>query len=699
VAAAVAGTLTFGVSSGIAASPLTDYTTNFTRVASPDPQPGGRWSERLATVPDLNGDGVNEILVGDPNESFGGFTTAGRVYMQEGATRQIMYSIDSPEIQSGVKFGFFISAIGDVNGDGKADFAVGTDGQNTDATTGASCTPAAGSTCNVRAGKAWVFEGADGHMLYPLTPPAADRQAGARFGSRIGRAGDVGSVASPGTPDGTQDIIVGASGTDNPPGCAHVPGGTDGPSSTIKATGTCRNGEGAAYIFNGKDGTLIRKLNLPATDVAPAPCNSSCGGFGLAVQGPGDVGSAANGPQDGVVDQLVDASSFNFDTKTRNACTAATLPADCNKTQGAEYLFSGKDGTLIRRTDDPVPQAKATFGFQDAEPLAPGDVNGDGVPDYYANGFGQDGPPEAGLPAGNNAGRAWVFSGKTGAVLYELKDPTPENGGQFAFSLSRTDYNKDGTPDPVVGQAPHDPSTGAAFDQSGGIYVFNGKDGSLLKSLELPASDAQPGASGNNGSNLGFTSISPGDLNHDGEPDFVGGAPFQDVDPTGALPQNCQAPTPGCIQDVGREFFFYSNVPGSPPGPGTTPPGTTPPGTVPPRGPKRPAARGPHASQGPAVERTGSGAIFVSVTCVSSKSGFCVGIEAIKFRKHGLATLRKRFRIPVGRTSNVLLSAKKSERRRIRFTLRLRAIQVLQDVGEPDQHKNTVLKGRRHGKA
>jgi len=99
------------------------------------------------------------------------------------------------------------------------------------------------------------------------------------------------------------------------------------------------------------------------------------------------------------------------------------------------------------------------------------------------------------------------------------------------------------------------------------------------------------------------------------------------------------------------------------------------------------------------VERTGSGAIFVSVTCVSSKSGFCVGIEAIKFRKHGLATLRKRFRIPVGRTSNVLLSAKKSERRRIRFTLRLRATQVLQDVGEPDQHKNTVLKGRRHGKA
>ncbi len=565
LAAAFAGTLTFGASSGMAATTLTDYTTNFTRVESPDPQASGRWSERLATVPDLNGDGKNEILIGDLNESFGGVQKAGKVYMQDGATRNMLYSITSPEIQSGAQFGFFISVIGDVNGDGKADFAAGTDGQATDATTGASCALGT-ANCNFRAGKAWVFSGANGQMLYALNDP--DHQAGARFGSRIGRAGDVNG-------DGIQDIIVGASGTDNPVTCAHVRGGTDGKSSTIAAPAGCRNGEGAAYIFSGKDGTLIRKLNLPAADEAPATtgCNDSCGSFGLAVQGPGDVNS------DGFTDQLIDAASFNYDPLTRQACLDPAA-ATCNAGQGAMYLFSGKDGTLIRRIDDPAPQAGATFGFQDAAPLTPGDVNGDGAADIFGNGFDQNGA--TGLLT---AGRAWIFNGKTGDVIYELHDPTPVVGGQFAFSADRTDYNQDGTPDIYVGKAPHDvsaqpctPSTvpNCGSDQSGGTYIFDGRDGSLLKSLVLPPSDSQKGENKNLGSNLGWSVAAPGDLNGDGQPDYVAGSPWTDVGPSAF---NCQASSPGCTINVGREFFFYSNVPAATGGTTGTTGGTT--GTTP----------------------------------------------------------------------------------------------------------------------
>jgi len=147
LAAAIAGTLTVGASSALAANPFTDFTTNFTRVESPNPQLKGRWSERLATVPDLNGDGKNEILIADLHESFSGFALAGRVYMQDGATHRFLYQIDSPEIQAGAQFGFFISVIGDVNGDGKADFVAGTDAQNVDAKTGLSCTLGA-TNCN-----------------------------------------------------------------------------------------------------------------------------------------------------------------------------------------------------------------------------------------------------------------------------------------------------------------------------------------------------------------------------------------------------------------------------------------------------------------------------------------------------------------------------------------------------------------------
>jgi len=64
-----------------------------------------------------------------------------------------------------------------------------------------------------------------------------------------------------------------------------------------------------------------------------------------------------------------------------------------------------------------------------------------------------------------------------------------------------------------------------------------------LKALELPAADQQPSASGNLGPNLGWANAAPGDLNRDGQPDFIAGAPFSDS---------------ATNQDEGRLFVFYS---------------------------------------------------------------------------------------------------------------------------------------------
>jgi hypothetical protein len=76
-----------------------------------------------------------------------------------------------------------------------------------------------------------------------------------------------------------------------------------------------------------------------------------------------------------------------------------------------------------------------------------------------------------------------------------------------------------------------------------------------LKSLELPDGVREPGTGtfANLGSNLGWSVAAPGDLNGDGEPDYLAGATFQDV---------------GANPDEGRAFVFLSNVPAVPPPPG-----------------------------------------------------------------------------------------------------------------------------------
>lgn len=491
-----------GVVSNEASGATKDTIYETTRVDSPDAQLEGRSGERTATVKDLDGDGTTDFFMAAPNHDDGEKADTGLVYAMSGRTQKVLYRIRPPQPQSEAKFGFFISVPGDLDGDRKEDLAVGTDAQDVYTGEGPQCGAPEPNGCNENQGKAWVFSGADGTLLYDLDNPAPQgtKDNTARFGSRIGRAGDL-------TADGVSEIIVGASNNDIPAGCGN----------SIPVPPGCRKDEGEAFIFDGKTGKLFRTLNLPQLDQTPT-CPAACGSFGIAVQGPGDTND------DGITDQYVNAASY------------AAL-------SGRSYVFSGKDGELLHRIDNPDPQPIALFGFQDAEPLAPGDVNADGFDDLYANGFLQDGE------SGEDEGRAWVFSGKDGELLYEIRDPTPEEGGQFGWSLARTDYNADATPDLYIGQSPHHTPGAKGF---GGTYVFDGKDASLLKMLELPKADQQESTSENLGPNLGWTVATPGDLNGDGEPDFLAGAPFLDV---------------GDNKDQGALYVFYSQI--------ETPPGST----------------------------------------------------------------------------------------------------------------------------
>jgi len=110
VAAATCVPLVAGVASALSATPSTAY--EVSRVEAPDAQLRGRWGERVATVRDVNGDGINELLVGLPRFDVAAVTDAGRAYLVDGATRSVMYAVNPLEIQTGARFGFWISVLG-----------------------------------------------------------------------------------------------------------------------------------------------------------------------------------------------------------------------------------------------------------------------------------------------------------------------------------------------------------------------------------------------------------------------------------------------------------------------------------------------------------------------------------------------------------------------------------------------------------
>lgn len=179
-------------------------------------------------------------------------------------------------------------------GNGVADLVVGADGQDVDID--------GDGTEESDVGKAWVFDGADGTMAFALTNP--NPQANQTFGERIGRAGDVNG-------DGVPDILVGAPDTN----------------IDINGDGTPESNVGQAYVLSGADGTEIFTINTPDPQADAK--------FGLAIQGPGDLGSmaAAGDPsttQDGTIDLFVNAALFD-------------LPGLSTSNEGRSYVFSGQD--------------------------------------------------------------------------------------------------------------------------------------------------------------------------------------------------------------------------------------------------------------------------------------------------------------------------------------------------------------------
>lgn len=341
-------------------------------------------------------------------------------------------------------FGSSSSSAGDVNGDGFDDVIVGM--------------ALASHSGLTNAGSAFVYSGADGSVLFQFDG-AID--AGF-FGIAVSGAKDVNQ-------DGFDDVIVGASGHSSTlwgAGSAHVFSGADGAllfqweglwsndsfGRSVAGAGDV-DGDGfpdmivgaysarpsfylypepgAAYVFSGADGSLI--YTFWGEDDEDY--------FGRSVSGAGDVNA------DGFDDLVIGANG------TKPGWTGY---------YGSAYVYSGHNGSLLFQWDGTSSDSWLGSSVSDA-----GDINGDGFDDVIV------GQPES----NNSSGKAFVYSGNDGSVIYQWVGESVWD--HFGVSVSNAgDVNGDNTDDIIVG-APRASQTGG-YPLTGSVYVFSGSDGVLL---------------------------------------------------------------------------------------------------------------------------------------------------------------------------------------------------------------------------
>jgi hypothetical protein len=94
-------------------------------IKSPMEQAGSLFGWAVAAVPDVNADGRTDYLVSAPGETVGPRSGAGRVYLFDGKTGVLKRIFFSPVFETDGHFGWSVAGVPDTDGDGKGDVLIG----------------------------------------------------------------------------------------------------------------------------------------------------------------------------------------------------------------------------------------------------------------------------------------------------------------------------------------------------------------------------------------------------------------------------------------------------------------------------------------------------------------------------------------------------------------------------------------------
>jgi len=429
----------------------------------------------VSAVGDLNGDGLNDLIIGAPigaDKAYVVFGTTGNgpVELSAVALGSGGFVINAGASSSGIPnfTGWSVAGAGDVNGDGIADLVIGAPGGSTNP------------------GHTYVIFGQTGTTPVELSAIAAGSGGFVINGATGQSELDGRSVAGAGDVNG------------------------DGLADVILASPNRNSGTGTSYVVYGKTST---------TAVEVSALDAGSGGFGIgpfkaySVSGAGDV----NG--DGFSDLLVGAQGAgnNGQVLVIFGNSTGTIPNVTSLTAG------GGGGFVI--------QGMCMSDYTGVSVANAGDVNGDGLADVIV------GATQADPYNMSDAGRAFVVFGKTGSEAVQLSAVVAGSGGfvingecsnnMLGFTVSSAgDINGDGLSDLLVSS----PYAGPATLNKGRTYVVFGSSATAPVNLTNVAAGSGGFAIDGqcSGDKSGYSVSAAGDVNGDGLADLLVGGPYGD---------------------------------------------------------------------------------------------------------------------------------------------------------------------------
>ncbi len=289
---------------------------------------GDYFGHSVAAIGDLNGDGVTDLAVGASKDDTGGYIN-GAVYvlfMNTNGTVQSSQKIATgvgggPALATSDRFGTALASIGDLDGDGVGDLAVGATGDDTGGTyRGAVHILLMNPNGTVKSSQKIAHGVGGGPALSNLD----------FFGSAVANVGDLDN-------DGHTELAVGASGDD-----------------------TSGLGRGAVHVlFLNSNGT-VKNIRKVASGMNGGPALSDDDGFGRSVASIGDLDG------DGVTDLAVGAYRDDTGGGGRGAVQILLLNSD-GTVKSSQKIGSGVGGGPTLANDDRFGSSVASLGDLDGD--------------------------------------------------------------------------------------------------------------------------------------------------------------------------------------------------------------------------------------------------------------------------------------------------------------------------------------------